>query len=82
VIVTTLSDRIAANVRAERAFRRWSQQQLADRLGWSRTAVADLEGGRRRVGVDDLPLLCRAFGMTFAELASRAGPEDLDALGL
>ncbi len=46
------------------------------------STVADLEAGRRRVSADDLPILCRAFGITLAKLADGAEREDLKALGL
>jgi transcriptional regulator with XRE-family HTH domain len=78
----TLGDRIAANVRGERARRRWTQGDLAERLGWSRSTVGDFESGRRKVTADDLPLLCEAFGFDLAELAHGADPADLRRLGL
>lgn len=78
----SLGDHIAANVRAERARRRWSQADLAERLGWARSTVGDLESGRRKVTADDLPVLCLAFDVPLSDLARGADPSDLDALGL
>lgn len=78
----SLGDHIAANVRAERARRRWTQEDLAQRLGWSRATVGDLESGRRKVAADDLPQLCGAFGVDLAELVRGGPPEDLGRLGL
>jgi ribosome-binding protein aMBF1 (putative translation factor) len=78
--MSRLSDVIAANVRAERARRRWSQQELADRSGLSRSTIADLEIGTRRITADHLPVLCRAFGVTFAEMIRGADAEDVQAL--
>ena len=75
-------DVIAANVRAERARRRWGQADLAERLDWSRSTVGDLESGRRKVAADDLPELCGAFGISLAELVHGADQEDLDRLRL
>lgn len=78
----SLGDHVAANVRAERARRRWSQEELGERLGWHRSTVGDLEGGRRRVTADDLIPLCRAFGIPLRELAHGVPEADLRALGL
>jgi transcriptional regulator with XRE-family HTH domain len=80
--MSRLSDVIAANVRAERARRRWSQQELADRSGLSRSTIADLEIGTRRITADHLPVLCRAFGVTFAEMIRGAEAEDIQALSI
>ena len=73
---------VAANVRAERGRRRWLQRDLAERLGWSRQTVGDLESGKRRVTMDDMPALCAAFDVTLARLLDGAEPEDLRRLGL
>lgn len=77
-----LGDRIAANVRGERARRRWTQDDLAQRLGWSRAMVSDLESGRRKVAADDIPGLCGAFEISFADLVRDADPDDLAKLRL
>jgi transcriptional regulator with XRE-family HTH domain len=71
---------IAANVRAERGRRHWRQADLGDRIGWSTSQVSALETGGRDVHADDLPLLCRAFGIPLAELLAHAGLHDLSAL--
>ncbi|HET9656278.1 MAG TPA: helix-turn-helix transcriptional regulator [Kineosporiaceae bacterium] len=80
--VPSLSDAIAANVRAERARRRWKQEELASRAGMSRTTVGDIEAGKRKVTADYLPGLCRALDVPLATLVAGADPEDLRALGL
>lgn len=73
---------VANNVRAERARRHWRQEDLAERLGWSRGSIGHLESGRRRPSVADLPPLCAAFGITLADLVRGADPADLDVLQL
>ncbi|HET9658532.1 MAG TPA: helix-turn-helix transcriptional regulator [Kineosporiaceae bacterium] len=78
----SIGDVVAANVRAERARMRITQRQLAERLGWSVGTLADLEAGRRRPAVDDLPRLCEALGVNLVDLFSRADVEDLRRLGL
>jgi transcriptional regulator with XRE-family HTH domain len=77
-----LGDVVAASVRAERARLRLTQQQLAERLGWSANTVADLETGRRRAQVDDLPAICEALGIPLSTLIDRADPDDLRRMGL
>jgi transcriptional regulator with XRE-family HTH domain len=79
--VPGLGDVLASNVRAERARRRWRQTDLAERLGWPQSSVSDLESGRRRVGVDDIVPLCRAFDVTLARLLDGAEPDDLRVIG-
>src|SRR5690242_7607824 len=78
----TISDVVAFNVRIERARRRWNQGQLGDFMGLSRSGVSELEAGRRKIQLDEIVLLCRAFGIGFAQLVHGADPGDLAALGL
>ena len=73
---------VAQNVRAERARKSWRQVDLADRMGWSIGMVSETENGKRRIGVADMPLLCRALGVPLADLFQGADREDLDALRL
>jgi transcriptional regulator with XRE-family HTH domain len=80
--VPDFGDVIAANVRGERAKRRWTQEQLATRLGWERARVGHLESGRRTVKAADIPALCRALDVPFSELMRGADPDDLAAMGL
>jgi putative transcriptional regulator len=80
--VADLGSVVANNVRAERARRKWRQEDLADLLGWSRGSIGHLESGRRRPAVADLPQLCRVFNISMLDLFSGADPEDLAALGL
>jgi len=72
----------AANVRAERARRKWRQKDLADRLGWSVDTLSNLETGQRRVTLDDLVPLCTAFEITIHQLLFGADPAELAAIGL
>jgi DNA-binding Xre family transcriptional regulator len=71
---------LANNVRAERSRRRLRQEDLAARLGWSRTKLADIESGRRRVLFGYLPELCRALDVSLEVLLVGASPEDVQAL--
>lgn len=73
---------VARNVRAERARRNWRQEDLAERLGWTRGSIGHLESGRRRPSVADLPQLCRVFDISLAALMVGAAPDDVTALRL
>lgn len=78
----SIGDVVSANVRAERARLRLTQRQLAERLEWSVGTLADLEAGRRRPAVDDLPRLCEALDVALVDLLNRADPQDLRRLRL
>ena len=77
-----LADIVARNIRVERSKRRWKQEQLAELLGWTPATVLALEAGTRRVNMEDLPALCRVFGIPLTALIEGVDPEDLKALGL
>ena len=48
-----------------------SQQELADRLGWTRNMVANLESGRRSLRLSDLFLIAAALETTAELLTQR-----------
>jgi transcriptional regulator with XRE-family HTH domain len=73
---------VARNVRAERARRSWRQVDLAERLGWSIGMVSETENGKRRIGISDMPNLCRALDVPLADLLQGAERDDLAALRL
>lgn len=73
---------IAANVRAARARRRMTQEDLADEVGWVRPVVTRLEAGKRRVTVHDAAALCVALGIDLRELLHGADEDVFTAFGL
>ena len=73
---------VASNVRAERARRGWRQRDLAEATGWGVGTVSDVETGQRRIGVEDLPVLCRALDVPLLDLLKGADDEDVRALRL
>lgn len=77
-----LGDHLANSIRAERSRRRGSQAELAEAIGWPKSSVGDVESGRRKLGLDDLAVICRAFDVPLAELLRGADRDDLRALGL
>lgn len=67
----TAAERVAANVKALRMQRGWTQDQLADRMGHkSPQTVWSAEVGRRRITVNDLVDFAAAFGVTPESLMS------------
>jgi transcriptional regulator with XRE-family HTH domain len=78
----TAADYAARNVRAERARLRWTQQELADRLGWSQAKVSAVEMGQRVVTLDAAVELCRALGVPLVKLLEGTSADDLRVLGL
>jgi transcriptional regulator with XRE-family HTH domain len=77
-----LGDVLANALRAERSRRRWTQEELAERLGWSRQVVTAVEAGKRPLTVSEVPAVCRAFGLPLARLLQDGDPADLAAIGL
>jgi transcriptional regulator with XRE-family HTH domain len=80
--VASLHDTLSNNIRGERARRRMTQKQLAEQCGWPRTAIHDVEIGRRKLTLDEMACLCRAFGCDLAELVRGGNEDDLHALGI
>jgi len=55
-------------LRAERAARGLSQEQLADLAGLHRTYVGSVERAERNVSLDNIDRLARALGLDIAAL--------------
>ena len=71
---------VAANLRAARAARGWTQQQLADRADVSRRMLVGMEAGESNASLGTLDRLAHALGVSFAELIrdpAAKGPEVL-----
>lgn len=80
----TAAGRFAANLRARRELRGWSQRQLAEALvdlghpTFRQQTVAEIESGYRQVKLDEALALSRALGISVdnlirpAELSARA----------
>jgi transcriptional regulator with XRE-family HTH domain len=63
-------DRLAQRLRAERAIRNISQEQLAGLAGMHRTYVGSIERGERNVGIDNIELLAEVLGLDISVLLS------------
>jgi transcriptional regulator with XRE-family HTH domain len=77
-----LSALLARNVAAERVRRRWTQAELAEKLGVSRGTLGGWESGSRQIGVDWLLPLCDALAVSLVKLLDGLEPTDLRRLGL
>jgi transcriptional regulator with XRE-family HTH domain len=78
----SIEARLAANVRGERASRRWRQSDLAEHLGMTQRAISEIESGRRQVSLAEIVSLCRTFGIPLSELLRGADSSDIAVLGL
>jgi len=61
-------ERLAQRLRAERAIRNISQEQLAGLAGMHRTYVGSIERSERNVGIDNLELLADVLGLDISVL--------------
>ena len=64
----SLGQRMAAELRAEMARQGVSRRQLADRIGESHVTVGRWVKGETPVSLDALDSMCRALGLTIADL--------------
>lgn len=64
-------ERLALNLRAERAARGISQEQLADMAGLHRTYVGSVERRERNVSIDNIERLAGALELDIVALLRR-----------
>jgi DNA-binding XRE family transcriptional regulator len=57
-----------------RRARKWTQQELADALGYSRGSIANIEVGRQRVLLTDLFDFAKVLGLDPKKLFARISP--------
>jgi transcriptional regulator with XRE-family HTH domain len=82
-----LSEIVTLNVRAYRAMRGLTQEDLANRLaalghGWVRATVSEVERNGRTIAIDELAGLAAALGVSVAALLNPiAGDTQLDIGG-
>lgn len=62
---------LARNMRALRARRGWSQEQLAEESGLHRTYIGSIEREERNVSIDNLDRIARAFRISTAALITK-----------
>jgi transcriptional regulator with XRE-family HTH domain len=66
---------LGRNLRAERARAGLLQDGLAAHVGVSRSTVVSWEAGKRRIGVEEVVLLCEALGVGLFDLLAGGTPE-------
>lgn len=62
---------VGDNIRKLRLEREWTQEELADRLGVSRSAMGNYEREQREPGIDLLIKLADTFNVSIDELVGR-----------
>lgn len=67
----SLAENFALNVRRLRNSRGWSQEELADRAGYSRQYVSYLETSRQMATLESLERIAKAFGVAAGEMLER-----------
>jgi Zn-dependent peptidase ImmA (M78 family)/DNA-binding XRE family transcriptional regulator len=67
---------LGARLREAREARRWTQQQLADRLKLARTTLVAIEKGERRLKPRELMEMATHLGRNVAELLQRGAPPE------
>ncbi len=68
---------IRQRIRSLRLARSWSLNNLASRCGLSPSTLSRLETGHRRIALDQLVPIARAFGSTLDELVEPAADGDV-----
>ena len=48
----------------------YSQEQLAERIGWDRTYISRVESGKQNITIENLNQICNALGVTLKEFFS------------
>jgi putative transcriptional regulator len=64
-------------VRAIREGKGWSQKELADRIGMTRTAITNLECGRQKLPLDRLYKIADVFDVSIFKLIPERSTETL-----
>lgn len=72
----TLQERI----KAARKQLRYSQEDLAKYMGINRTAVVEIESGKRKVSTEELKKICELFGKSADELLYGTELTDMDTI--
>lgn len=70
---------VGENVRRVRRAREMTQEQLAERSGFTQQYISDLERGRRNPTVVSLFEIAQALGSTPIELISEAASESAES---
>lgn len=69
--MTEIRSTLAASLRANRASRRLTQQDVADRIGTSKESISNWENGENAINVDALVRLADFYGVSLDALVGR-----------
>ena len=64
---------IASRLRLAREMAGLTQGQVANRLGWHRPTVSEIEAGRRRVQAEELATLADIYGVNLPWIVGESG---------
>ena len=79
--MTDYNKKIGAYLAKERKAKKVSQQQLAERMGVTRTAIHYWETGKRTIYADQMLQYCEQLGIDPAELVKEVTEEDAGIQG-
>lgn len=48
----------------------YSQEQLADKIGWDRAYISRIESGKQNITIENLNQICNALGVTLSDFFS------------
>jgi transcriptional regulator with XRE-family HTH domain len=65
--------RLGARIKALRAKKQWSQEELAARCGFHRSYMGAVERGEKNLTIQTLQILARTLGVTIQELFREVG---------
>lgn len=68
---SALSEALTKTLRAERAAKGWTQDEMVERSGIPKTTYRRLEVGSRVADVTQIGRICRALGITFSDFSQR-----------
>lgn len=66
---------LGARIKELRTERGWKQQELAERVGATQSAISQIESGDKQPSFDLIRALCRAFEIPVWSLLGEAPPE-------
>ena len=60
--------RIGFNLLKQRRLKGWTQEQLSERSGVSRSRISKMENGKENFNIESLFLIAQSLGIDFIEL--------------
>ena len=60
--------RIGFNLMKQRRLKGWTQEQLAEKSGVSRSRISKMENGKENFNIESLFLIAQSLGIDFIEL--------------